>query len=159
MALARFLVLAILLGFLPGAAATGVLYKSVDANGVIMFSDVPPPEGARILEERPLPSSHSPSPGLPVELAAPVPGVMPAEQMLDFDAAIASANAKVDEAERALAQARRELSPASDRGMRLRPTRLASEDDQRLEPYRNAVKIARRHLVELLRERQLAMRP
>ena len=156
MAIRAHLVLALGLALLPAAAGANVLYKSVDANGVVMFSDTPPPDGSRILEERPLPSSSA-VPSAAVEYGAPVPGVIPAEQMLDFDAAIASANAKVDEAERALAQARRDLS-LTDVGLRLRPTRLASEDDRRLDSYRNNVKIARRHLIELLRERQLALR-
>ena len=156
MAIRPHLVLALGLALLPAAAGANVLYKSVDANGVVMFSDTPPPDGSRILEERPLPSSNA-VPPVSVEYGAPVPGVIPAEQMLDFDAAIASANAKVDEAERALAQARRDLS-LTDVGLRLRPTRLANEDDRRLDSYRNNVKVARRHLIELLRERQLAMR-
>jgi hypothetical protein len=156
MAIRPHLVLALGLALLPAAAGANVLYKSVDANGVVMFSDTLPPDGSRILEERPLPSFNA-APSAAVEYGAPVPGVIPAEQMLDFDAAIASANAKVDEAERALAQARRDLSP-TDAGLRLRPTRLANEDDRRLDSYRNNVKIARRHLVELLRERQLALR-
>ena len=156
MAIRPHLVLALGLALLPAAAGANVLYKSVDANGVVMFSDTPPPDGSRILEERPLPSTNA-APSAAVEYGAPVPGVIPAEQMLDFDAAIAGANAKVDAAERALAQARRDLS-LTDVGLRLRPTRLANEDDRRLDSYRNNVKIARRHLVELLRERQLALR-
>ena len=99
-----------------------------------MFSDTPPQDGSRILEERPLPSIHS-APAPSAQDGMPMPGAIPAEQMLDVDAAIASANAKVDQAERALAQARRELSLTSDAGLRLL-TRLASEDDQRLESYR-----------------------
>lgn len=150
------LALALGLALLSSAAGANVLYKSVDANGVVMFSDMPPPEGSRLLEERPLPSPHSVPAS--VQYGMPMPGAVPAEQMLDFDAAIASANAKVDEAERALAQARRELSPATEGGVRLRPTRLASGDDQRLESYRNNVKVARRHLMELLRERRVALR-
>lgn len=157
MAIRSHLALALGLALHPAAAAASVLYKSVDANGVIMFSDIPPPEGSRILEERPLPSLNS-AQATAVEHGMPLAGAIPAEQMLDFDAAIAGANAKVDQAERALAQARRELSAATDGGLRLRATRLASEDDQRLESYRNNVKIARRHLMELLRERRLALR-
>lgn len=151
------LALALGLALLSPAAGANVLYKSVDANGIVAFSDVPPPQGSRLLEERPLPGAGS-APGPSAQYGMPMPGAVPAEQMLDFDAAIASANAKVDEAERALAQARRELSPATEGGVRLRPTRLASEDDQRLESYRNNVKVARRHLMELLRERRIALR-
>jgi hypothetical protein len=150
------LALALGLFLLPAAAAANVLYKSVDGSGVVMFSDIPPPDGSRILEERPLPSFNS-APAASLEYGTPEPGVIPAEQMLEFDAAIASANAKVDEAERALARARRDLS-LTDVGLRLRPTRLANEDERRLDSHRNNVKIARRHLVELLRERQLALR-
>lgn len=157
MAIRPHLALALSLALYPAAAAANVLYKSVDANGIVMFSDTPPPDGSRILEERPLPSMNS-APAASVPYGIPVPGVVPAEQMLDFDAAIAGANAKVDWAERALAQARRELSSTTDGGLRLRATRLASEDDQRLESYRNNVKIARRHLMELLREHRLALR-
>lgn len=151
------LALALGLALLPAAAGANVLYKSVDANGVVMFSDVPPQDGSRILEERPLPSVNS-APAPSAQYGMPMPGAVPAEQMLDYDAAIAGANAKVDEAESALARARRELSLTTDGGLRLRPTRLATEDDQRLESYRNNVKIARRHLMELLRERRLALR-
>lgn len=151
------LALALALALLPAAAAGSVLYKSVDANGIVTFSDTPPQDGSRVLEQRPLPSSH-PAPAPSAQYGMPMPGPVPAEQMLDFDAAIAGANAKVDEAERALAQARRDLSLTKDIGVRLHPTRLASEDDQRLESYRNNVKIARRHLMELLRERRLALR-
>lgn len=151
------LALALGLALHPPAAAASVLYKSVDANGVVMFSDTPPPDGSRILEERPLPSIGS-APAPSTQYGMPMPGVIPAEQMLDFDAAIASANAKVDEAESALARARRELSLTTGVGVRLRPTRPASEDDQRLESYRNHVKIARHRLMELLRERRLALR-
>ena len=156
MAIHPHLALALGLALFPAGAAANVLYKSVDGNGVVMFSDMPPTDGSRILEARPLPSSNS-APVASVEYGASAPGVIPAEQMLDFDAAIASANARVNEAERALAQARRDLS-LTDVGLRLRPTRLANEDDLRLDSYRNHVKIARRHLVELLRERQLALR-
>lgn len=136
-------------------APAAALYKSVDANGVIMFSDMPPPDGARVLEERPLPGSSSGT-GAPAE-EVQAPGLIPAEQMLDYDAVIARANAQVDQAERALALARREAGAAPD-GLRLRPARIAGEDDARLKTYRNNVKVARRQLMELLRERRLALR-
>jgi uncharacterized protein DUF4124 len=154
MGLRAFLLLA--LAAASPMAPAAVLYKSVDANGVVMFSDTPPPDGARVLEERPLPSGPS-SPGAPVEYAQ-VPGLIPAEQMLDYDAVISRANAQVDQAESALALARREVGAADSFGLRLRATRLASEDDARLETYRNNVKVARRQLMELLRERRLALR-
>lgn len=137
-------------------APAAVLYKSVDANGVVMFSDMPPSDGARVLEERPLPGG-SPGTGAPAE-DVQAPGLIPAEQMLDYDAVIARANAQVDQAERALALARRAAGAANAADLRLSPTRLARDDDARLETYRNNVKIARRQLMELLRERRLALR-
>ena len=41
----------------------------------------------RLLEERPLPSPHS-VPGPSVQYGMPMPGAVPAEQMLDFDAVV-----------------------------------------------------------------------
>jgi hypothetical protein len=157
MGLHAYAPLALVLALAPATAVASVLYKSVDANGVVIFSDTPPPEGARILEERPLPSLASP--GAAVEQGSAASAPMPAEQMLDYDDAIARANARVDAAERALALARREAGAAGDGPrLRLRATRMASEDDARLDTYRNDVKVARRHLLELLRERRLALR-
>jgi hypothetical protein len=138
----------------PALAHPDVLYKSVDANGVLIFSDTPP-AGARILEERVISGSSSGTPqvGGSNVIAAPVS----AEQMLGFDAEVAHANANVDLAERELAAARRELAPLYE-GVRLRPSRLTLDDDARLEPYRRNLKIARRQLAEILRDRRVALR-
>ena len=133
----------------PSFAHPGTLYKSVDANGVTIFSDTPP-AGARIIEERVLPSSSS---GAPVSSAPSTGSVMVnAEQMLGIDPEVAHANANVDLAERELAAARRALCPLFE-GARLRPTRLSLDDDARLETYRKNLKIARQQLAEVLRER------
>lgn len=132
----------------PSFAHPGTLYKSVDANGVTIFSDTPP-AGARIIEERVLPSSS----GAPVSSAPSTGNVMVnAEQMLGIDPEVAHANANVDLAERELAAARRALCPLFE-GARLRPTRLSLDDDARLETYRKNLKIARQQLAEVLRER------
>lgn len=140
----------------PSFAHPGVLYKSVDANGVVVFSDQPQP-GARIIEERAMSSSS----GAPQVTFGPITnGVNPfvnAEQMLGFDPEVAHANANVDLAERTLATARRELCPLFE-GARLKPTRLSLDDDARLEPHRRNLKIARQQLAEILRDRRLALR-
>jgi hypothetical protein len=144
-----------LAAFAPSFAHPDVLYKSVDANGVVMFSDMPQ-AGARIVEERHLPGSSSgASPGMP---SSGLPSVVAnAEQMLAVDPEIAHANSEVDLAERALATARRELAPLYE-GVRLRPSRLSMVDDARLEPHRKNLKIARQNLAEILRDRRLALR-
>lgn len=147
--------LVLLLCLAPAMAGAGVLYKSVDANGIIMFSDTPPPDGARVLEERALPSSHATPPAPSFGNAVPVA----VEKLFDYDTSIARASAQVDQAERALALARRELWSPND-GLRLGVRRVSTlADDQRLAPYHKDLKIARRHLAELLQERQvLALR-
>lgn len=141
--------------FGPSFAHPGMLYKSVDANGVTIFSDTPPP-GARIIEERVLSAS---SPGEPqVTSTVTTNAFVNAEQMLALDPEVAHANANVDLAERELAAARRELCPLYE-GVRLRPTRLSLDGDARLEPYRKSLKIARQQLAEILRDRRIATAP
>ncbi|MEO7743679.1 MAG: DUF4124 domain-containing protein [Usitatibacter sp.] len=137
----------------PALSHPGVLYKYVDANGTITFSDTPP-SGARILEERPLGATS----GTLQVTSGPISNAfVDAEQMLGFDPEVARANASVDLAERELAAARRELCPLYE-GVRLRPTRLSLDDDARLEPYRKNLKIARQQLAEILRDRRFALR-
>ena len=137
----------------PSFAHPGVLYKAVDANGTVIFSDTPPP-GARIVEERETSAVSSLS-GAPQVTSGPGSNaVLNAEQMLALDPQVAQANANVDTAERELAAARRELAPLFE-GARLRPTRLTMDDDARLEPYRKNLQIARQHLCEILRDRRI----
>jgi hypothetical protein len=138
----------------PSLAHPGVLYKSVDANGVITFSDTPP-AGARILEEKVLSSSGA---GEPQVTSTVTRAFVNAEQMLLLDPEIAHANGNVDLAERELAAARRALCPPFE-GARLKPTRLSLGDDARLEPYRKNLKIARQQLAEVLRDRRIAAAP
>jgi hypothetical protein len=88
-------------------AAANMLYKSVDANGTVMFSDTPPPEGTRILEERAMSApATSYSWSAPGNNAPATNSLEEAFTLIDSDAALAQANARVDMAERALAQAR-----------------------------------------------------
>jgi hypothetical protein len=131
-------------------ASAGMLYKSVDANGTIMFSDVPPPGDARVLELRQVPSAGGATQG-------PGDAVDVAGQLLDADAELARANARVDFAEHALALARRAAwSPRE--GLRLASERLSLADRDRVEFYKRDVVAARQSLMELLRSRMLAAR-
>lgn len=147
------LALALLAAAWPMAPAATVLYKSVDGNGVVMFSDTPPPEGARILEERHIVSRSGDFPPPPPAAAAD-PALN--EALLDSDAILASANAKLDEAERALAEARRAAGPILG-PLRLAASRLTSEDEERIEKHKREVRMARQRLLEILRERRLAL--
>ena len=141
-----------LAALIPAIAHPGTLYKSVDANGVVIFSDTPP-AGARIISERTTTAVSSltgePQVASPSSSGGPV---VSAEQMLLLDPEVAHANANLDQAERELAAARRDLCPLYE-GVRLRPTRLSLDDDARLEPYRKNLKIARQQLAEVLRDR------
>ena len=76
-----------------------------------------------------------------------------AAQLIDSDAVLARANAQVDQAERALAEARRvTLQPRE--GLRISSPRLSRQDEERIEYCKRGVKIARQQLMEILRERQ-----
>ena len=140
---------------LPSVAAD-VLYKSVDANGTVMFSDMPPPQGSRILEERAVGQSSSPySSGAP-GTNAPASALEEAFAQLDYDAALAKANAAVDMAERALAQARGGGASRLE-GLRLNvSTQAATANADHIEFCKRDLKIARQGLIDLLRSRQLA---
>ena len=128
-------------------AQAGMLYKSVDANGTVMFSDVPPSGDARIIEQRQIPSygggSESPAAN----------GFDLAEQLIDADASIARASAQVDQAEHALALARRNTWSPRD-GLGVAPTRGTLADQERIEFFKRGVLAARQQLMELLRERR-----
>jgi len=130
----------------PVASWAGVLYKSIDANGTVMFSDVPPPADARILEQRAIPSFGSSS-------AEPSNGFDLAAQLIDADAAVARASAQVDQAEHELALARRGSWSPRD-GLRVAPTRANAADQAHIEYCKRGVLIARQQLMELLREKQ-----
>ena len=140
---------------LPAAANT--LYKSVDANGTVMFSDTPPPEGTRILEERvigaPASSYSYGSPGT----NGPGSRLEEAFALIDSDAALAQANARVDMAERALAQARGGPAPRTE-GLRLPVATQVSNNvnSDHVEFCKRDLKLARQALLDLLRSRQLA---
>jgi len=128
-------------------AAAGVLYKSVDRDGRITFSDTPI-DGAVTLQR--IESSDSAKPRVGAE-AAPVYLAL-AELN---DEAVARANAKVDMAEHALAQARRSTLGEDD-PLALGRTRLSRTDAQRLEFYKREVADARKSLLRALQVRNLA---
>jgi hypothetical protein len=139
---------------LPVDAA--VLYKSVDANGTVTFSDAPPSsEGARVVEQRVMDSSYG-SPSATASGSAR-DGLEQAYGLIDSDAALAKANARVDLAEHALALARNGAAPRTE-GLRLASNRNTSADEERVEFYQRDLKLARRDLVALLHSRQLAAR-
>ena len=146
MVLARLAAAALLLASLPAGA--GVLYKSVDANGRVMFSDVPPPSGSRIVEQREIRGNGA------IAMAAPATAATQ-QPSFDLDAALSQANALVDQAEHALAQARRDLwSPRE--GLKLDFKRRTRNDEERVAFFRKDLQLARKALVDLLREKQVA---
>lgn len=136
--------LAISLAALPVGAAT--LYKSIGPNGVVQFSDVPPDDPAKILDQRAIESLTSAT-------AAPHPtAVVNAAHSLDADAAVARANEQVDLAEHALALARRSMWSELE-GLKMAPRRASTTDVGRVEFYKRGVLVARQNLLEILRNR------
>jgi len=127
-------------------AAAGVLYKSVDANGRITFSDVPP-DGAVTVQR--IETSDSAKGAVsndnsPVYLAL---AEMSNEQ-------VARANAKLDMAEAALAIARQQLVGNHDPMSLANPART-NADRQRLEFYKRDVLDARKTLLRALQHRSV----
>ena len=132
-------------------AQAGVLYKSVSKDGAITFSDVPPPPGAKVLEQKVINSGGVfASASADVSKALDVVG-----NLFDSDAAIAQANQAVDMAEHALALARREMWSARE-GVHLKPIAKTAADDERVAFYQRNVLAARKYLIELLQERRIA---
>jgi hypothetical protein len=145
------LLAAILATAFIGPVGASVLYKSIDANGTVVFSDTPPADGARLLEQRALGTAESNSAA--ASTAAPT-GLEEAFQMMDADKALAEANARVDMAERALAQARAGHATTTRPGL-VRAT-LTLADQDRIEFFKRDLRIARQQLIDLLRSRQLS---
>jgi hypothetical protein len=128
-------------------AAAGVLYKSIDRDGRITFSDTPV-DGAVTLQR--IESSDTAKPRVGAD-AAPV---YLALAELNGEA-VARANARVDTAEHALAEARR-LTLGEDDPLALGRSRLSRTDVQRLEGYKRDVADARQTLLRALQVRNLA---
>ena len=134
------------------AAPAAVLYKSVGPNGTVEFSDLAPEKGRNIELIR-IPDSSSS--GAPVSIAA---GPSREEQFREADAAVARANAQLDLAEHALAEARRTVASESD-SMRMVSTRMSRADQDRLAFYRKDVLLARAQLLEVLKDKRKAAVP
>ena len=134
-------------------APAAVLYKSVGANGTLEFSDLPP-EKDRNVERIRIPDSASTT-AAPATLA---PGPSREGQAREVDAAVERANAQLDLAEHALAEARRSLS-ANSEAVRLVSVRISSADQERLAFYKKDVLLARQQLLEVLKEKRKAAVP
>ena len=142
------LAMAALLAALACPAQGAMLYKSVGPNGTVTFSDVPPPDGTRVLEQREIGASGTITSG---PITTQPAGSLDA-LLLDGDSAVARASAQVDQAERELALARRELWTPRE-GLTLVSRRMSLADRDRVEFYKRNLKVARQYLVDLLRER------
>ena len=124
----------------PAGAAT--LYKVVDSDGAVAFTDVPPPPEANVVSQTPL--------GETTVEAKPIG--MPKYEISVTDEAVSRANVRVDLAEHALALARRDLWSPHD-GLSLVTERTTSGDLARVDFYKRDVQIARQELMDLLRQR------
>jgi len=144
MAITRIAVSALLL-MLASTAQAATLYKSIGPGGTIMFSDMPPSGDARLVEQREI---RSPTPS-----GTYTTGPMDLGQLIDGDAAVARASAQVDQAEHALAEARRGTWSARD-GIGVEPTKTTLRDLERIDYFQKGVKIARQQLMDVLRERK-----
>ena len=144
---------ALVIAALAAPAGANTLYKSIDANGTVMFSDMPPPPGSQLIEQRAIGS-----PGYSAESAslAPPAGLEEAFQMIDYDRALREANERVDLAEHALARARAGIAATPRPGLNPVGAGLAGPDAERVEFHKRDLRAARIALAELLRARQLA---
>lgn len=138
---------ALLAAFAAFPAGAGVLYKSVDAKGTITFSDVPPPAGAKVLEQREIKSNGTVSSTPPAAPPTLVGGML--------DDAVMRANALVDQAEHALAMARRDLWSARE-GLKLGSYKRTQADNERIAFFTRDLQRARQVLMDTLKERQVA---
>jgi hypothetical protein len=127
-------------------ASAGGLLKVIDADGAIMFTDMPPPSDARIVVQVPTGGTTG---------VARAPG-MPYYELAESDEAVTRANEQVDLAEHAFALARQGLQSPSD-GLRLVAARMTQGDEDRVAFYKKGVQAARQQLMDLLRERQAPM--
>jgi hypothetical protein len=130
-----------------GPVYAGVLYKSISPTGVVQFSDTPPADNAVIVETRSIGRRAPASDGLPQ--------VVDRALLVDADGALARANEQVDQAEHALALARRSMWSQLE-GLRLTSTRSTASEVERVEFYKRGVLLARQNLLDVLRQRTTA---
>ena len=146
---------AIAFATLAPPASAAVLYKSVDSNGVVQFSDLPPEKGVEA-KKIVVPETSSAVPGAlrSPEVVASVPRSTQ-EHALASDEAVQRASMQVDMAEHALAVARRPLWEIAD-AANLAAPRMTNADRERVDFYRKSLKVAQQQLADLLRTRQRA---
>jgi hypothetical protein len=134
---------------LAGAPAHGtVLYKSVNAKGVIEFSDMPPAAGSTVIEIRPV--ARPGNAGDPVVLGT---DGSPLADLAQGDGPLARANAEVDLAEHALALARRSRWSPHD-GLHLASAGTPAADAERIDYFKRNLRLARQNLLEAIRQQQ-----
>jgi len=140
----------------PCMASATVLYKSISPTGVVQFSDVPPSDRSVVLEARSVSASRAPA-----VVASDLP---PREGNLsglpyvieDGSAALARANAQLDLAEHALAEALRSMGSTLE-DMRLRSRASAASGDARVDFFRRNVQAARENLMNVLKAQATAL--
>ena len=142
---------------LCGVAQAGVIYKQVERDGKITFSDHPL-DGAVVISR--IESSDSPKPGVAEETrGAGAPQYQYLALADGFDEAVRQANTKVDMAEHALAVARRSLLGNHD-PLALANGRSSPEALHQLEFYKDELGKARKNLLRTIQQRNiLAPRP
>ncbi len=144
---AAYLCTAALLAF-TGVAHANILYKSVGPNGVVMFSDKPPEGSGRVEVISMASSNNASSANAGAGVATPVARL---DELVSSDDALARANARVDQAEAALAQARRGLWSPRD-GLQL-VSHGGNSNARDVESFKRDVLLARQTLLETLQAR------
>jgi hypothetical protein len=143
----RYALIAILTLAAYAGASAGTLYKSVDKDGRITFSDAPI-EGAVTIHRMEMSDSAKPAAG-----SLPGDGTMYLALGDSFDEAVTKANEKMDLAEHALALARQALGDHDP--LSLRNPRHTAAEARQLEFYKRDVVNARRNLMRVLRQRNV----
>jgi Domain of unknown function (DUF4124) len=143
---ARIAALLCCAAFTPAGAA--LLYKSVGPNGVLQFSDLPPEKG-EVAERIRIPDAT----GSSATVTAAAEAGMPREDPAETDAAVARANARLDLAEHALAEARHTVVGDYD-PLRLVAAPVSRPDTARLDFYKRDVLVARQMLLEVLKTKR-----
>ena len=143
---------AIALAALATPAGAAVLYKSVDANGTVQFSDLPPDKGVDA-KKIVFPDSTSAVSGATRSAAVFAAAPAPQESALLTDDAVQRASMQVDMAEHALAVARRPLWEIAD-PMKLVGVRMTGGDRDRVDFYRKSLRVAQQQLADLMRTRR-----
>lgn len=132
----------------PGAAGATVLYKSISPKGVVEFSDVPPSDRNVVVEQRSVPSRAAPA-----VVAGDLPprgGNLDGLPYVIEDGALTRANAQLDLAEHALAEALRSMG-STLQDMRLKGNAAREASSTRIDFFRRNVQAARENLMNVLK--------